>query len=169
MRPVLWGLTAAVVTCHAATVHAQQGSVQITGATQTVTGDPQRLGGENTIDPDIGVLWLQPGVRFGPFQRELREARRGNRLHLGRNYAALRDLKYRNVSWTFEAGDSYFTRAIGEYGFSNLTTPSVTFAGGALSGRGDRGSIHMMAGRTTAWWLTSTPLGRPVEPDVYST
>jgi cell division septation protein DedD len=151
MRPVLCGLAAGVLTCYAAVVHAQQGSLQITGAAQTVTGDPARIAGENAIDPDFGVLWLQPGVRFGAFQIELREARRGDRLHLGRNYAALRDLRYRRMSWTFEAGDSYFTRAIGQYGFSNLTTPSVTFAGGAISGRSDRGSVHVVAGRTTAW------------------
>ena len=129
MRPVLCGLAIGVLSCQPAVLHAQQGSIQITGAAQGVTGDAQRIAGENTIDPDLGFIWLQPGVRFGTFQIELREARRGDRLHLGRNYATLRDLKYRNVSWTFEAGDTYFTRAIGEYGFSNLTTPAVTFAG----------------------------------------
>lgn len=151
MRPVYCALAAGVLACHAPLLHAQQGSIQITGAAQGVTGDPQRIAGENAIEPDFGVLWLQPGVRFGTFQIELRETRRSNRLHLGRNYGALRELKYRNVSWTFEAGDTYFTRAMGDYGFSNLTTPAVTFAGGAISGRADHGSIHIMGGRTTAW------------------
>ena len=45
------------------------------------------------IDPDFGVSWIQPGVKFGSFEMELRDARRADRLHLGRNYAALRDLK----------------------------------------------------------------------------
>ena len=79
------------------------------------------------------------------------ESKRADRLHLGRNYAALRDWKRGPLSWTFEAGDAYFTRALGEYGFSNLTTPSVTFSGGAISVRTDRGVLHIVGGRATAW------------------
>ena len=151
MRPVLGGLVAGLVTCHAAAVCAQQGTVVISGAAQTVAGSARQATSENAIDPDFGVSWIQPGVRFGAFQLELREAKRGDRLHLGRNYAALRDLKAGNLSWTFEAGDAYFTRAVGEYGFSNLTTPSVTFSGGAISARSTRGALHVLGGRATAW------------------
>lgn len=151
MHPVLTGLVAGLVVCHAASVQAQQGTVVVSGAAQAVTGSSRTLTGENAIDPDFGVSWIQPGVRFGSFQLELRETKRGNRLHLGRNYAALRDLKNGNVSWTFEAGDAYFTRGTGEYGFSNLTTPSVTFSGGAISARSSRGALHVVGGRATAW------------------
>ena len=151
MRPVLRGLVAGLVVCHTASAHAQQGTVVVSGAAQTVSGSSRTLTGENALDPDFGVSWIQPGVRFGSFQIELREAKRANRLHLGRNYAALRDLKYRNVSWTFEAGDAYFTRAVGEYGFSNLTTPSVTFSGGAVAARSSRGFLQIVGGRATAW------------------
>lgn len=151
MRPVLCGLAAGVIACQAAAAQAQQGSVQISGAAQGVTGSAQRIAGENAVEPDFGVAWLQPGDRFGTFQVELRGTRRGDRLHVGRNYAALRDVKYRGLSWTFEAGDTYFTRALGEYGFSNLTTPAVTFGGGALSARSTNSSIHVIGGRTTAW------------------
>src|SRR5687768_3161743 len=150
MHPVLTGLVAGLVVCHAASVQAQQGTVVVSGAAQAVTGSSRTLTGENAIDPDFGVSWIQPGVRFGSFQLELRETKRGNRLHLGRNYAALRDLKHGNVSWTFEAGDAYFTRGTGEYGFSNLTTPSVTFSGGAISARSSRGALHVVGGRATA-------------------
>ncbi len=59
-------------------------------------------------------------------------------------------MKYAGLSWTFEAGDAYFTRALGQYGFSNLSTPAVTFSGGAISGRSTRGSLHVMGGRATA-------------------
>jgi hypothetical protein len=93
MRPVLRGLAAGVVVCHAAIAHAQQGNIQVSGAMQSVTGTSREVTGENAIDPDFGVSWLQPGVRFGAFQIELRGAKRADRLHLGRNYAALRDLK----------------------------------------------------------------------------
>jgi len=151
MRPVLRGLAAGVVVCHAAIAHAQQGNIQVSGAMQSVTGTSREVTGENAIDPDFGVSWLQPGVRFGAFQIELRGAKRADRLHLGRNYAALRDLKAGSLSWTFEAGDAYFTRGVGEYGFSNLTTPAVTFSGGAISARGSRGALHILGGRGTAW------------------
>jgi cell division septation protein DedD len=152
MRPVLRGLAAGLVIAgHVVAAYAQQGNVQVSGAMQSVTGTSRGVTGENAIDPDFGVSWLQPGVRFGTFQIELRGAKRADRLHLGRNYAALRDLKAGRLSWTFEAGDAYFTRGVGEYGFSNLTTPAVTFSGGAVSARGPRGALHILGGRSTAW------------------
>ena len=129
---------------------AQQGIVQ-----SPVPRRPSPAGrsspGDNAFEPDFGVSWIQPGVRFGCFQLELRGAKRADRLHVGRNYAALRDLKRGPVSWSFEAGDAYFTRALGEYGFSNLTTPPVTFSGGVISARTHRGALHIVGGRATAW------------------
>ena len=130
---------------------AQQGTVQVSAAAQTVTGPPERLAGEHALEPDFGISWVQPGDRFGSFHLELRGARRADRLHVGRNYAALRDLKHGAVSWTFEAGDAYFTRALGEYGFANLSTPAVTLSGGVVTGRSARGTLHLVGGRTTAW------------------
>ena len=103
MHPVLKGLVAGLVVCHAASAQAQQGTVVVSGAAQTVAGSSRTQTGENAIDPDFGVSWIQPGVRFGSFQLEVRETKRGNRLHLGRNYAALRDLRHGNISWTFES------------------------------------------------------------------
>ncbi len=151
MGPVLRGLAAGLVVCHAASAQAQQGTVQVSGAAQSVIGTSRDVTGENAIDPDFGVSWIQPGVRFGSFQIELRGAKRADRFHVGRNYAALRDLRAGGLSWTFEAGDAYFTRAIGEYGFANLTTPAVTFSGGAISARGTRGALHIVGGQATAW------------------
>src|SRR6188474_1349720 len=151
MRQALRGLAAGLVVCHAVSAYAQQGTVQVSGAAQAVAGTSRDVTGENAIDPDFGVSWLQPGVRFGAFQMELRGAKRADRIHLGRNYAALRDLKAGTLSWSFEAGDAYFTRGVGEYGFSNLTTPAVTFSGGAISARGNRGALHILGGRATAW------------------
>jgi cell division septation protein DedD len=150
MRVVVCGLAAGLLACHAGAASAQQGVVQISGAGQTITGGTLQPG-DNSFEPDFGVSWIQPGVRFGSFQLELRGAKRADRLHVGRNYAALRDLKRGAVSWSFEAGDAYFTRALGEYGFSNLTTAPVTFSGGAISARTNRGALHVVGGRATAW------------------
>jgi hypothetical protein len=116
-----------------------------------VTGGSERLAGQNRLEPDFGVTWLQPGSRFGIFQIELRGARRGDELHTGRMYGVLRDLKYRNVVWTIEAGDAYFSPALGDYRFANLFAPSVTFNGASVAGHTARSSIVVLAGRTTAW------------------
>ncbi len=86
MRPVLCGLAAGALALHAGTARAQQGTVQASAATQAITGGPT-VPGENRLEPDFGVMWLQPGERFGTFQIELRGTRRADRIHLGRNYA----------------------------------------------------------------------------------
>jgi len=130
---------------------AQQGSVHVTSAVQTLQGDPSRFAGQNDFEPDLGVSWLQPGTRFGLFQMEIRGARRGDTLHTGRLYGALRDATYRGVHWTIEAGDSYFSPPVVSYGFSNLFTPAVTFNGAAIGAHTDRSSLAVVAGRTTAW------------------
>jgi sporulation related protein len=136
---------------HAGDVLAQQGSVQISSAVQTLRGDPSRFAGQNQFEPDLGVSWLQPGSRFGVFQIEIRGARRGDALHTGRIYGALRDARYHGTAWTIEAGDAYFSPPIAGYGFSNLFSPAVTFNGAAIRGRNDRTTVSLAAGRTTAW------------------
>jgi cell division septation protein DedD len=130
---------------------AQQGSVQISTAVQGVTGDPERLGGQHRIEPDFAISWLQPGSRFGIFQMEVRGTRRGKYLQLGRAYFSMRDLKYRGVAWTLEGGDAYFSPAVGDYKFSNLFTPAVTFTGGAVTGRTARSSVAFVGGHASAW------------------
>jgi hypothetical protein len=129
---------------------AQQGSLQITGATQSLEGDPRRTFGQPTFEPDLGVTWLQPGTRFGVFHLDLRGTRRDGTPHLGRAFVAVRDLKYRGANITIEGGDTYFSSAIGEYRFSNLSTPSLTFAGGSVTRRTSRSSAGVLAGRATA-------------------
>jgi len=136
---------------HAGDVLAQQGSVQISSAVQTLRGDPSRFAGQNEFEPDLGVSWLQPGSRFGVFQIEIRGARRGDALHTGRIYGALRDARYHGTAWTIEAGDAYFSPPITGYGFSNLFSPAVTFNGAAIRGRNDRTTVSIVAGRATAW------------------
>ena len=151
MRQILTGLAAASFLLPAVPAGAQQGSVQLTGAGQVVTGDPQRLAGQNQVEPDLAVNWLQPGKRFGLFQLEVRGARRGNEPHLGRVLVAFRDVKYRGVVWTFEGGDTYFSPAIGDYRLTNLFTPAVMFTGGSIAARTSNSSVTVIAGRASAW------------------
>src|SRR6476646_968444 len=148
--PTIAGCVATLVLQVNAAV-AQQGSLQFTTAVQTLRGDPSRYAGQNPFEPDLGVSWLQPGSRFGIFQIEIRGARRGDVLHTGRIYGALRDAKYLGAAWTIEAGDAYFSPPIAGYGFSNLYSPAVTFNGAAIRGRTDRTMLDVVAGRTTAW------------------
>ena len=155
MRPI--GRLAPIVGCvaglllQAGVTLAQQGSLQISSAVQTLRGDQSRFAGQNAFEPDVGVSWLQPGSRFGVFQIELRGARRGDSLHTGRIYGSLRDAKFHGVAWTIEAGDAYFSPPIGGYGFSNLYSPALTFNGAAVRGRTSRTTLAVVAGRTTAW------------------
>ncbi len=145
------GLAAALLASGAFPCAAQQGSVQVSAAVQRVTGDPERLVGQPRLEPDFGVSWLQPGSRFGVFQIELRGARRGNILHTGRMYGSVRDLKLRNTAWTIEAGDAYFSPAVGDYRLANLFAPAVTFNGASITGRTPHSSLLVVAGKTTAW------------------
>ena len=50
-----------------------------------------------------------------------------------------------------EAGDTYYTPTIGDYKFSNLVTPAVTFAGAAIGARSARTDVGLVAGRGTVW------------------
>lgn len=151
MRQVLTGLAVGALTCSAAPAWAQQGSLQMSAAAQAITGAPQRIGGQHQIEPDFGISWLQPGTRFGIFQLELRGVRRRDRLHAGKMFFAVRDVKYRGMAWSFEAGDTHFAPAIGEYKFSNIFTPVVTFNGASVTGRTSTTRLVIVAGKTSAW------------------
>ena len=150
-RPGLPGLILTVVAGLPAAAGAQQGSVQASASVQAVTGDASRLAGQHRLEPDVGVTWLQPGSRVGLFQLEARAGRRNDRLHAGRLFASIRELKLGGITWAVEAGDTHFTPAIGEYRFTNLFTPAVAFSGAAVSARTSTTTVAFTAGRTTAW------------------
>jgi hypothetical protein len=130
---------------------AQQGSVQVTAATHTVSGDPARTGGQPGFEPDLGVTWLRPGTRFGTFQMEIRGTARDSRPRLGKAFVALRDWKHRGVTWTIEAGDTWFSPSIADYRLTNLSSPSSTFAGASVRARTPKASASLMVGRATAY------------------
>ena len=67
----------------------QQGSVQLSTETQIVQGSEARRGSEHAFEPDLGVLFTQPAVKFGEFQLEVRGSRRGEAFHLGRTWICL--------------------------------------------------------------------------------
>lgn len=151
MRQLLPGLAAAFLLLPAVPARAQQGSVQVTAASQVVTGDPQRLAGQQGVEPDLGVVWLQPAKRFGLFELEVRASRRGDEPHLGRVHVAFRDVKARGFNWTLEGGDTYFAPAIGDYRLANLFTPRVMFTGASVFGRSSKSTLQVVAGRASAW------------------
>ncbi|HEY7498674.1 MAG TPA: SPOR domain-containing protein [Vicinamibacterales bacterium] len=134
----------------ARTSAAQQGSVQVTAAAQSIQGDPRRTVGQAPLEPDLGVSWLRPGTRFGLLQMELRGTRRGDLPHVGKAFFSLRDFKLRGANWSIDAGDTFFSPAIGDYRFANLSTPSITFAGSSVSARTTRAAAGMIVGRATA-------------------
>jgi hypothetical protein len=144
-------ISVAILLAGAAVASAQQGSLQISTDTQVVEGHPQRRLSERKLEPDFGVLWTQPGQRFGQLQLELRASRRGDALHLGRSWFALRDARARGFAWTFEGGDLYTPPSFVDYHFTNLAAPAITFTGGAVTGRSKTVSLQMAGGRSTAW------------------
>ncbi|HXW07309.1 MAG TPA: SPOR domain-containing protein [Vicinamibacterales bacterium] len=151
MRSGIAVLAGAVIAFPGTIAYAQRSGVQVSGAAQVVSGDSQRRAGQEPFQPDFGVSWLRPGSRFGQFQMEIRATERRDRLHPGRIYGALRDARAGGLRWTLEAGDAYFTPDIGQYRFSNLHTPAVTYVGGAVSARSDRTAVSVGSGRATAW------------------
>jgi len=152
MRQLLRGLAACTLLLAILPVRAaaQQGSVQITAASHSVHGEPDRIGTQPVFEPDLGVIWLRPGTRFGTFQLEIRGTSRDERPHLGRAFVSLRDFTHRGVTYTFEAGDSYFAAKPGDYQQRNLHTPAVNFSGASLQAATSRTNIGVMAGRATA-------------------
>lgn len=129
---------------------AQQGSVQVGAAVHAAQGDPHRLGGQDPFEPEITFSWLRPQTRRGTFQVELRGITRDTRPHLGRAFVSFRDLTHRGVTYSVEAGDSFFSPSRGDYQLRNLFTPSVNFSGAAVKAATPATAIAVMAGRATA-------------------
>ena len=63
---------------------------------------------------------------------------------------ALRDVKARGAAWTFEGGDLYTMPILGNYQFSNLTAPSITFTGASMTAQSRTSSTQIVGGRSTA-------------------
>lgn len=145
--PLLWALLLAGLPSAAA---GQQGSVQVGAAAHVAQGDKIRLAGQDPLEPEITFSWLRPNTAGGTLQIDLRGITRDNLPHVGRAFVSLRDVKHRGVTYTFEAGDSFFSPSSGDYQFRNLFTPAVTFAGASVTATTPSTRIALMAGRATA-------------------
>ncbi len=150
MRRLPWRAAYLLALSCASPALAQQGSVQVSAAAQVLSGDEARLGGQDRLEPDVGLSWFQPGFRFGTIEFESHLTQRSDRFLLGRSFAALRDVRIKGLAWTFEGGDTSLRPSISEYGFTNLFAPPVNFVGGSIQGVGPRTSITAAAGRATA-------------------
>ena len=141
-----------VLACAAAApARAQQGAIRISAAAQAITGSTERTGGQERLEPDLTVSWLQPGSRFGTFQIEIRGTARGSSPQVGRSFASWRDLKIAKATWAFEGGDIYFTPGNEGQRFTNLVANPITLLGASISASAGRSSAQLVAGRTTAW------------------
>ena len=132
-----------------ATATAQQGSVQISAATHTLSADRSRVGDTPAFEPDLGISWLQPATPLGTFRLDVHGTTRDGRPHLGRARLSLRDLKYRGVSYGVEAGDAFFSTNADDHRFRNLFTPSINFSGLSATASTPRTDAAVMFGRAT--------------------
>lgn len=131
--------------------YGQQGAIRISGTAQALTGAPERIGGQERLEPDVALSWLQPGSRFGTFHIEIRGTTRKSSPHLGRSFATVRDLKFGGLTWSFDAGDLSYSPGNEAYRFTNLVANPVTLLGGSLAAKSAGSSVQLVGGRTTAW------------------
>jgi hypothetical protein len=134
----------------AAAAAQQQGSVQVSSDAQIVAGSPARQAGEDVFVPDVAIVWTQPATAFGNVQLETHTTRRGDTVRLGRTWLALRDARAAGLTWSIEGGDLYSQSDPGDYQFSNLRTPALTFTGGFVTARSSAVTFQIGGGRSNA-------------------
>jgi len=149
MTHVAWigGLLVAIA---AAPVSAQQPSIQISAAAQVMTGDDLRLGGQQHLEPDLGIQLFDPGFRFGNLYADLNVTRRNDSVILGRGVVRLDGWRAAGLTWSLDAGDAWTAPAVPDFGFANLFAPPVTFQGVSVRGLSPRTTVLITAGRVTA-------------------
>ena len=70
---------------------ARQGTLQITGASQSTTGEVARAANFARFEPDLGINWLAPTAPLGTVQVEVRGTQRADDMRFGRIYGSARD------------------------------------------------------------------------------
>jgi hypothetical protein len=143
-------IAALAVLLSASSVAAQQPSISVVAAAQVVTADAARMGGQHRVEPDLGILLVNPGFRFGALAAEISLTRRDEQAVLGRSFLRLEGVKLGGLSWTLDAGDAWRTPTLSEFGYTNLFAPPVTFEGLAISGASPRTRVSVSGGRVTA-------------------
>ncbi len=149
MRPLGAGAAVLVVFWTTGAL-AQPGSLQVSTASQFLTGDALRLGGQTRVEPDLGIVWIQPGFRLGTLELNAHLVQRRRWPWLGVAFGALRDVKLGGLTWTFQGGDSAVMPSISDYGFKNLFAPRLNFAGLFAEGTSRATTVTVAAGRVTA-------------------
>jgi hypothetical protein len=143
---------------------AVQPTVQVTAATQVTTGDASRLGQQRHVEPDLGVQWIAPGMRFGNAYADFNLTNRDGRAILGRAMFHLDGVKAAGLTWNVDAGDTWSSAVLPDFGHSNLLAPPVTFVGASISGRSNRSFLVVNGGRVTAqrnlFGTDTVPLGQ---------
>jgi hypothetical protein len=86
-------IVALVLLLAATPLTAQQPSVSIVGATQFVTGETIRLAGQNRVEPDLRLVFFNPGFRFGALEADFSVTRRDDQAVLGRSFLRLGGVK----------------------------------------------------------------------------
>lgn len=127
----------------------QRPMVEIGAAAQVLSGDVNRIGFENTIQPDLGVRLSYPRSRIGNIYADANVTSRGNRLVLGRGLFRLDGLAAAGMRWSLDAGDTWTTPVTPDFGFSNLFAPPINLRGMSVRGRSDRTALQASAARLT--------------------
>ena len=142
-----WVLLVALAWSHAA--HAQQSQVSVSAATQVFAADPYRLGGVNRVEPDLGVAWVRPSTLGGSLGLDLNLVRRNAGIRIGRGLLSLKGAKAGGFRWDLTAGDTGTPPFVPDFGFSNLSAPTLTVAGASVSAASERVTVRAAGGRTT--------------------
>jgi hypothetical protein len=130
-------------------VHAQQSQLSVSAAAQVYAADQYRIGGMNRVEPDLGVSWLKPQVFGGTLGLDVNITRRNDSAQLGRALVSLKSAKAGGFTWDLTAGDSGTPPFVPDFGFSNLSAPTLTFAGASVSGSNGRVTVRVAGGRST--------------------
>jgi hypothetical protein len=128
----------------------QQGAVQISSDSQIVAGNAARQVGEQGFQPDVAIVWSQPATSFGDVRLETHTTRRGDTVRVGRTSLAVQGVKAAGLTWSLEGGDLYSRPDPGDYQFSNLTAPVLTFTGGFVTARSAKATVQIGGGRSNA-------------------
>ena len=143
-------IATALLVMSAVPARAQQPSIAVAAATQVVTGDDIRLGGQNRVEPDFALLLSNPGFRFGTLEAAISVTRRDEQAVLGRSFVRLDGVRLGGLSWTLAAGDAWRMPALSDFEVANLFAPPVTFEGVSIGGASARTRVSAYGGRVTA-------------------
>jgi len=132
-----------------ATAHAQPSQVSVSAAAQIVAADRYRLGGQDRVEPDLGISWVRPAIVQGTLGLDVHLVRREDRLQVGRGLFSVKDAKVGGITWEVTAGDTGTPPFVPDFGFSNLQAPTLTFAGASVSAATSRVTVRAAGDRTT--------------------